>query len=1398
MSNTFSKSSTYVRSLVNFTLDTKPYHTKLTEVAVEYRFEEAVAVSIEDAVVSRMVAKAGWLHTFYSGGDVTNRTFNLRRLEVPHPLRTERTDDPTRTPGAFKVGRDESPSPLGVPFTYDQRFTDGIADAWLERVGGRVEPLVQGCDIHRVYGAVDLRLSDASPTDTDQSPRWQETRQEGVLAAVNSATRSLAVARLDPSLPWSPTNSDPRSANYRIRQVLNAIQAQLALTPNPSAQANLSDLFSTLNTPDLPRSYEALWATLEAEGTPVITNPETGTPFTAWRGEDGTPPGSTYVDDLISRHTPSAYFYALSDQRAREGTTTSYDDLVAPGFTVTGVSALDGVPDEWHLTVVSSSPAVLEVRGEVHGPVGAAAVGSPFTCAYVSFSTSTAPGTAVVGTTYHLTPEGRLVASPTAPREVWSIIRTDPLAHDRPVFLSTRYGHLRSLTGVLGDVTLLDPALPTGTIVLRATSPTTFSVSSLVEPGYTGTATVGVVFNDGRLGFTLIAGTAQPFSTGDTFYLQVVNDEARTQDLDLFYGYDLDSLDNQVAVYSNTDPSSPLHLQPLDFRFDSRFVDYDLANLNLQVSETAISGYRYRLSARPDGGAISILQRDGSGPSNFVDLSTGEGPIPVFSMPGDPNPAPDLAAFYAASFRLERSTDGGATWTTVDNYIPVGASYSNPTEGLSFTLAPGSKPFIAVSTDGGAQGGDVFQWTVVNPSPRLSQAPVLVAPAAPRLVMHGDGFWDAPPATWTLTFTTSTAYTLSAAYTDGPATGQPVPGYPITGDLAIPGPGTHRNLTIRTDHVHFTVLRGRRGFAAGDLFRFTTFDRKPSLLVHGSASGWASDAEVGRWHWNGRIGFKVDLPTATVFQGSQPVTSPAITVTRLRPDAPSTTYSFTKVGAGPTATYAVTRPDAGTVGHCPVNGTFRDRYLTVTVTEPASFQVRIDADPFSFWSGTDTVVVRAPVAPQPGDFVVVRKATSDRLGLNLDYTASATVPDTTPLGLTAVDPAYISTSTGGVPIETHSPEVAVLSGWVPLTVTGYDSPSSIAHFPDTATEVRVASAVSGEPIGRILSTGSLNEPIHFEWDEDFFSRYLPLNAASNVVVYNSHLDEPVHVWLAERLFISQGGGALAEDALFTDALTATITDATHLSISLDRTDALTATVLDGPFGGFLPGYDNLPLEGETSSSGRYDTGEGLVSHFLRASDLARLPSLTTEEQLERDTLTALVGAYLQPEGLLATTLPQLLAAIDADPYRTTDLTPEMGRPVLGAAIDITTSPTATASTSISEVIILTSVEAPATFGALSGSYSGAGSATATLLVTGAPPSGPIPSAYQDYDTPLHCTTPVTTIEVDLNPAPATPPTFYAWTPTMASPALVTVVDQVSPRRWRFDLTGASEVKVIVT
>ncbi len=1420
MSNTFSKSSVYVNSLVDFTLDTKPYHSKLTEVAVEYRFEDAINVSIIDAVASRMVKKAGWLYNYYSGGDVNNRTFNLKRLVMPNVVRNERNDDQTNTPGAFKVGRDENQDMANVPYVYAKQNTAGIADAWLERNGTAVEYLTRDIDFHHSYGSMEFRVSQASPAEADQSRLWQETRAEGVMngaGGVTETTRYLANRRLNEALPWSIANSDPKSANYRIRQVLNAIQAQLTLTPNPSAQANLNAAFAILNTPDLPQTYEALWATLESGGSPIINHPVTGLPFTAWRGEDGTPPGSTYVDDYISQNTPPAYFYALSDQRLRESGGVFYDDMVFTGFSITDIQAVAGTAaDEWSLKVTSVSPIVLEVSGVVHGFIGAVVVGSAFNSSYVKFNTTAAAGTPAVDDTFLLTPDPRIVIDPAAPMEVWNLIKTDPIAHSRPVFTSTRYGSIRSLSSVVGEVTILDVTLPTGTVILTALNSTTFALSSTAEPSYTNSVpiTVGTVYNDGRLGFTIIAGTAQSFAAGDKFYINIINEQAHAHEFDLYYGYDLDSYDNQTSPYENQNTSDPLHDVPLDFRFDSRFTDYNLDAMNLQIAQNAVSGYKYRLTAKPDGALINVLHSDGTTVNNFIDLAAaGGGTVPVFSMPGDANPAADISAYIADTFRLERSTDGGATWTAIAPSVSVGSTYSNPSEGISFTLVPGSKPFVGVYMDDAAVGGDVFQWTVINEAPKLDPVPVMFSSVnLPRLILHGEGFWDAPAADWSITFTSSSEYSVTAIYTAGPSVGMVVPGYPVTGSLDIPGSGVNRNLTFKNDHVHFTINRGRRGFAAGDVFRFSTYEDKPSILVHGSYSGWQEEAEIGKWYWNGKIGFKLNKPTAQVFKNSNAIPSSdvdygTISVTRVRPDTPELVYTFTRLeSAGPTVTFTVNRSDVGTIDYCPLNGTFKDQYITVSITTPStSFQVGITADQLQFWNAQDTVIVRPQIpamVPTANDFFAFKKAHYDRLGINLEYANVLTIPDTAALGLTAVDPAYIDISTGGVPIQAHSPEAIVFSGWMPLKLDGYDAVSSIAHFPDEATEVKIRSAVSGESVGRIYSEGTINEPIRFEWDSNFFAKYLPLNASSNVMLYNSFMNENVRVLISERINFIQSGGVLLEDAMFNDDVVVNIAENHDWSINLDQHEDVQAAIADGPFGGFLAGYDNLQYELETSVSGQFDTGSPLTDNFLRAKFLSTIASPTTADTIELATLTALVNDYLVAGSIADTSLNQFLAALDADPYDAGSA-PTLGIPTVGAAIDINENSTSTAAASMSEAMSLVSVEDANLYdeeGFDMGGLDTETDSTAILLALSNPPipTGAIPGTYADLNTPLYTSTPVYRVEVSFANVPPTTPSFQIWTPAMISPLPVVVVEQLSSRRWRFSLATESEAKVIVT
>lgn len=1405
MSNPRSQGSRYVSSLANFTLDTKPYHSKLTEVAVEFRFDETMSVRVEDAVASRMATKAGWLYGFTSGGPGSFRALPFQRLVRPDVLR------PIGAP---------TTDLLGVPHVYAKKSTLGYGEVWRE--GATRDALVRGHDYFHCYGASTLRVSLAPANDTDQSRRWQPTNAEGVLATVTAVTQATA---LDTTNPTSPNRS--------IRSLLQQVEAQLSVTPNPAASAALTDLLTIIDTPDLPRSYEALLTALVDGGTPVIGG------FTGWVGEDGTPPGSRYLDDALSQLTPPAYFSVFSDARLRESGAASYPNgVVGPGFVVSGVEVVDVErPEEWRIDVVGLGPTTLRVVGSTRGFIGTVVVGNRFTSTYLEFDTSVGAGVPAEGDAVLLSPINRLTVGSSAPTQVWSLIQTDPLAYSRPVFTSPGLGFIQDLDGTANRVTLLDPTLPTGTVTLTATSPTTFALTSDVEPGYTGTVTVGATFNDGRLGLRVNAGPT-PYQVGDRYLIGIFNAPAVATPPDVYFGYDLDSLDNQVSVYS-TDPADTTFNRPFEFRYDSRYVDFDPASLGLVVEETAVNGRRFRLTARPDGAPLATLKKDGTTVSNAIDLTDptsgippdpGLTSVPVFSMPDDPNPAPDLLVYQAATCRLEWSDDGFATSTFVAD-LPVGSTFTDPTLGISFTVPTLARPLIGVTSDDGlgdprVEGGDVITWQVVNEAPRLEPTVVtLVAPAVATLLMHGDGFWAAPDAAWQVVFTSPTTYEVRATHTSGPTFGASLPGYPTTGALTTTGTGPYQGATYQDDLVHFTIVPGTAPFVAGAAFTFTTTARKPSILVHGSASGWMPEAVIGEWYWNGHIGFKVSVPEALVFQGTGTSTAPLrpsdpdgdkVTVTRVRPDAPALTYTFTRLAAS----FIVERDDAGVVGYAPLTGTFRDRYLTVDLTSPAaSFKVQVVPDPLPFWDGVDAVVVRPSITAlglRPGDTLAVRKAEAGQLALSLDYQQVPSPPALSALYPLGIDDDFIDLDTGpsSPPIETHSPEAIIFDGWVPLTINGFDALGSVASFPDAATALTVRTAATDAVIGRITSLGTLNEPIRFEWDEAFHTAYLPLGTRASLVTYGTGLDDKVRVRIHERVNFLIAGGVLLEDALFNDDVNTSIAEAWDWLVTMQQVDAFTATIEDGPFGGFLPGYANLPYDAEdalgldltslAAAEGRYDTGAPLVDHYLRAQHLSTLPSPTPDEVREQADLTSLLADYLQPGGLASTSLSQVLAALDTDPFDTSTVAPEMGRPALGLGIDIDQRPTTTAVTAVADTasINLSTDTRGFDFGGFDvGGLDAIEPATAILVASTVPPvPSPTPTftTYEALDTPLATTVPARAFILTFPTAVPTVPAVTVWPASAPSPFTVPVVERLTARSFTFNLAVEDQVKVVVT
>lgn len=1492
MNKTRSKNSIYVDSLVNFALDTKPYHSKLTEIAVEYRFDEAINVKIEDTVASRMLAKASWLYNYFSGGNSAFRSLQLKPLENPHLVRTQKNDDAQNNAGAFKVGRDENTDMLGVPFVYDRKHTIGFADVWKQ--GTRRENLLRGHDYFHVYGSAQIRTSFAPYNSGDQTRRWQLTNDEGVMNAVTAATQAIA---LDVSNQNSPIS--------RIRSILDSINTRLTSFPNQTAQAELNALRGitgiatdvssvtraanvvtvkwaaddtallaaytvgrqvtvnasgtafdgtftiassgivdgqfqityshvggnetavsatiALTQPTLPRSYEALFNALVAAGTPPISG------YTGWKGEDGFAPdgttpqaGATYVDDTISRLTPPAFFNVFSDASLRESSTLVYPQQVeGTGFTISEISGQVS-SEEWTIEVVEASPLLVSVSGSSSGLIGIATPQQRFTSSTISFTLQSGATSAVQGERVIFSPTNRFSASSTSSTQVWNLIKTDPIAYSRPSFVSTRYGSIQDLNGVVGKVSILDQTLPTGTIVLTATSSTQFQLSSTADSAYAATITVGSTFNDGRLGFKLTQGTAQSFAVGDRFFIRIINPEPKIS-VDMFYGYDLDSYDNMTAVYNNTDPLSTNFNRLIEFRYNSRFSDFDLSSLNIIATDSVVSNRKFRLTAKPNGSPVSVLQKNGSGPSNQLDLAGPGGgtDAPVVSMPGDSNIDADLLVFYADSFKLEYSDNDFETSVFVAD-VPVNGTFTDSALGISLSLPEGSKPFIAVSSDDGlgnarVEGGDIFIFSVVNNAPFLDDVTILSSANIPYLLMHGESFWRAPDAEWTVAFTSSSAFNVSAVYTAGLQIGQVVQGYPKNGSLDVTGTGVFQNATFKDDLVHFTIKAGSMGFVAGDQFRFKTFADKPSILVHGSVSGWQQDAEIGKWYSNGEVAFKINLPKTNTFveqEGSLIETTIAgFVVDWIRPDAPSCEYTFKKISGG---RFIVYRSGTGVTGSVASVGTFQDDFISIQLNNPVFaegewFKLEIKADDLVFWSGIDAVIVRTDIdvlAPQAGEFINIQKAQSSRLGIAINYQEVGSPPSLSTLSPIGINDDFISIDTGSInyPIEKYSPEVTIFDGWIPLIVEGRDATNSIAFFPDSTSEHRIFSAASGQAIGRVFSSGSINDPVMLEWDQQFHETFLPLNAEANIVTYDNGIDEKVKVNFFERITFLISGGVLLEDALFSDEVVVNVGEENSLNIITSQVDQLNVLAEDGPFTRFLPGYANLPFDLEIGSTvdGQYDTGVPLVDHFMRAQFLSAKSILSTPEQQELNSLLGLIDPLLQPGGLTATSLPDFLAKLDTDEFVDTPVNAELGIPSLGLAVDTNKNDIDTSSATIIDALTISFTDQPSALDVLAfdaGGLDAMAEFTTSFMIPTLPPVPtvvPADATFESIETPLITAAASRTFILNfLQPVFDTPAVRIA---TQDAPALlqVPVVERLSDRSFSFSIPNPAVVKVVLS
>ena len=1475
------KNSTYVQSLVSFILDTKPYHSKLTEIVEEYRFSDSMTVNIKENLFSRNSSKSAWVYDLYSDGISTPAPLTqIHRIVSPEFRQFTVNENSTETRGAFKVSRDENTDLPLVPLAFDPTNIQGLglSDAFVQRggLGTLNEGLLEGKDLFLSKGAyvfqikqtisaipkvlgeftqeytadqtfpIPVTLSFTTDTLVIQGPAVQVTSNsisvtapgmvtvtglsnnpnyvpeftergvDGVMAAASTAVQAFAIDK-----------TNPASAISLIQVVLNMIEGQMTLYGTPTVQASLDAVQAIVTAGDLPSTYEQLISDLKTANVPVPPD----TYFNVGAGRTQWVQTWDDVQSVLESYSPNLYFNMYTDIGAREDGALVYDDVLRSDVSITSISSDNTRADyeEWTLTAEGSS--TLLISGSVSGIIGEVSVPGSFTSPFVNFTTAAGTSTLASGTQILLTPRAKITIHQDAALESWSIIKTNPMAYSRPLFESGRYGYVQDGIGTKNYITILDTTFPSSTVVLTATNSTTFSVTCTADGSYYGTATVGTQFNDGRLQFTIVAGTEYTFQANDKFFIEIYNAPANADSLDLYYGYDLSPYDGDTYVYNTINAALADYQRTLDFSWDSRFTSYDLASFNLQLTQNAVGNRQWRLRAIPD--YLSPLEMQTVSPGQVNELQPDDALNPnastQFDMPNDvtsegvqsssdPDILPDLKLWYSSSFALEYFDETIHAWVTVGT-VPVGGSYSSATHGISFTLVPASKPFIAaelttsyydsstspvLKTDT-VNGGDTIYWIVQNNAPVQTEPAGVESVRIPRMALHGDSYFYSTPAKWYITFSSDSAYELQGFYTTGLSNGLPVSGTPLTIQLAD-------GLSyLNSDFGLNWSLKVGSGFKAGDRFTFETYASKPFFMVYGSVSGWQPDANINEYYWNGKIGFKITNPEVHLFIGNSLISDwsssiyGSVALEYLRPDISAAVYIAHAHNDG----YWTLYRDGQIVG----NGTslIGDKYFqlsmpTAVAGATATFQV-YEGMPFKL--GNDLAIVRTTAgrAPSTSDFMLFARTRQDDIGISIIAKDPDQAAVLAALGPTNIDLRYVDLTAGsGVPLSVTSPETAILSGWIPTTFTAMDSSTSNAEFDDMATRFVVQSTITGETVGTVRPIDTDLDTVTFEWDSTFAAKYLPINTEAAIVTYSSGMNEPVRVNFGENVQFLIDGGALSESALFREAVNIGIVESNLFQINMTQDGVIDVHMADGPFGGFLPGYDNTPYDLEDNVDGYFDAGQAFTNVFQRARELALQNVLSPEEQALYNDLLGLLGPYISDPATM--TIAQFMALLDNDPP--VNYTPQyfgFGVPALGMASEVTDSSAESIGSSVKEALTILTVDNGNPF-----DYSGFGAgymdafpeSFSTLISTDAPPipsAGiPLSGTFDSFDSPLYVPISGLTIDVSFStaiPGPGTPQ-FYIWTPADTSARAIPVVERVSSNVFRFNLAAPTSFKLGVT
>lgn len=1245
---------------------------------------------------------------------------------------------------------------------------------------------------------------------------FTEKQNEDLILSSTIATQYTA---LDKSKVGSSIN--------KILALLARIQSELNQDPDAVAQAELNNLLSVLNSsnPILPKSYEALMNAL------VNANISVPSGFSNWKT------GNKSVLKRLSSYSPPLYFNEFNDIGIRDSGNLNYKNISGK-IKVTNIFASSARTEYEEYTIRASTNTTFLVSGSFSGTINAITLPDAdtpvrFTSNQISFdlarTNEVQPGDEV-----KLAPSRKITIHESAPLEAWSLIKVNPIAYTRPVFNSTRYGYVSSSKGN-NYLQIIDPTWPAGTIILEAISENQFRVKT-TGGNYTSVVNVNTNFNDGKLAFTIKTGSTTPFSIGDRFYAEIKNDPAAYKDLDLSFGYDMGPFDADEIVYNTINSSLPDYLKKLEFGYDSRFINYDLTSFNLRVSENAENNKQWRLRAVPDESRPLPLQNttpkniinqlgtnDPTNPNAVVQLdmannTTSEGNV----SSTDNDTSPDILVYYASKFALEFFNEDSGIWSFQD-FVNVDEYYSNADIGLSFNLIQGTKPFIStrvtssyIETLNGSpvtrivDGGDVISFSVSNAGPEQLEPINLSSVKAPRLVMHGDSYHDSHNIDFNITFLDEDRYSLNGIYTDGTLVGNNVYTNKVLSLSA--------NTSYQDEFIHFSIKPGN-GLGANDNFKVSTFDKRPSYLVYGSVSGWQPNATVGEWYWNGKIGFKITKPKISVHENgilktgvnnSWDLSIGTIKVSHLRFDTEDSDY---EVKCSDADGHWLLTKNGVVVSHG--KNLVQDKFISIELPDPSIFKfgVFVEGDEHKLFFGQDLAIIRSTAGRMPtgNDFVLFERTEKDELMISIKPRDAEHTEVLKKLYPVNTDIRYVDhNANSGVPLSFTSPETDVLQGWIPLDLQFKNNNSDVV-FSDQSTSLSIFAAGTGESIGQIAPVQTDLNKVLFTWNPDFHNKYLPLNAECTFVALSAGLNDLAQVHIKDGVTFLFSGGGLDSDALFADEINVQITGYAEFKIKNNYQESVDVHINDGPFTGFLTGYDNLPFDQEVPD-GAYDVGSVLTARYERAKELFQKIDKTDAEKREYQDCLALIDPYLSNG--IDTTFEQFIALRDADVYNklpaqsnsgaTQGFGIGFGIPDLGHGIEVQEESTSTVGSKITENISLNTEDNGypydrSSFGV--GLLDQGSTKTGIVHYTG--DTLPIPASglpgtgvtYQDYDTPLWITQPVNSVELNFPNLLNADPLIYIWGPLDTHPYLVTFIQKLSSTRYKFSVPYKNELKI---